>query len=145
MYDPTLSMFEAINSNEPEWAPGNYRGLDLPAAGRGEMGNLSFWNDSLFGLHLARVFSLVGACPARSCGRAMPKSNPCGAFKYFIKNDIFSIASPAGRFFFAPRSKKKPKNPSSIVIFIFIGNRYSLNWLLIKRYYNRPFCNIMIE
>ena len=21
MYDPTLSMFEAINSNEPEWAP----------------------------------------------------------------------------------------------------------------------------
>ena len=42
MYDPTLSMFEAINSNEPEWPPGNYWGLDLPAAGRGEMGNLSF-------------------------------------------------------------------------------------------------------
>ena len=29
MYDMNLSIFEAIHSNEPKWAPGNYRGLEV--------------------------------------------------------------------------------------------------------------------
>jgi len=53
----------------------------------GEMGSPSWRNDRLFGLHLARVFSLVFG--------AMPKSNPSGAFKY-LKKYLFLIYRLAG-------------------------------------------------
>ncbi|MEI8253566.1 MAG: hypothetical protein WCG25_07685 [bacterium] len=72
-------------------------------------------------MHLARVFPacadkcFLGACPAKREGDA--KKEISEGFYIF-----FFIASPAGRFFFAPRSKNKPKNPSSIVFFMFVDN-----------------------
>ncbi len=49
----------------------------------GEIKSLSLWNDDLFCLHLARVFSSVFG--------AMPKSDPSGAFKIKYINYWFTL------------------------------------------------------
>lgn len=56
MHDQTLSIFEAINSNEPKWGP-HLGGLV------GEMRSPSLRNNSLFDFHLDRFFP---ACADKS-------------------------------------------------------------------------------
>jgi hypothetical protein len=52
---------------------------------------------------------------------------------------FFFIASPAGRFFLATRTKKKPKNPSSPSGEYYVGNCIIYKYVAFSTYFSRCF------